>query len=236
MTDRLVVIPCYNEAQNLTRLLPKLESVKPSAEIVFVNDGSTDNTREILEKEGHAVLTHEKNRGYSAAIRTGLSHALEKNYRYVCFMDSDGQHDPKYVPEAFAEAANVQPDLLIGSRFVQNTRYQGAASRRLGMIFFRWLVKTLTGKTVHDTTSGFKVFNRRAMNLALSEPCLKDFHAELIVYLLKEGCSVAEIPITVGQRQSGQSMYSWKDCVVYPFKTTRAVFGILSKKKASSPR
>ena len=227
MDKDLVAIPCYNESLNLEKFLPKLEKARGPFDVIFVNDGSTDATKEILEKHRYAVISHEKNRGYSSAIRTGLSHALSKNYEYVCFIDSDGQHDPQYAAPAFRRVREENADLLIGSRFVENTHYRGAASRRLGMIFFRFLVKAFTGKDIHDTTSGFKVFNPKAMRLALAEPRLKDFHAEFLVYLLREGCRVVEMPVTVHSREHGRSMYTWKDCVVYPFKTFWAVLGIL---------
>ena len=227
MSRNLLAIPCYNESENLKKFLPKLEPLRSFFDIVFINDGSADSTKTALEQAHYLVVSHPVNRGYPAAIRTGLEHALSHDYPYVCFIDSDGQHDPRYVSEAFDRAKESGADLLIGSRFIENTHYHGAASRRLGMIFFRLLVKGFTGSVVRDTTSGFKVLNQKAMRLALAEPRLGDFHAEFIIYLLRAGCRIAEMPVTVYSREHGKSMYSWKDCAIYPLKTLRAILRVL---------
>lgn len=217
MPEAVLLLPCYNESKNLARVLPGLEPLRGKLDIVFVNDGSKDDTANILEQRGYRVISHPQNRGYAATIRTALSHALSSGYAYACLMDSDGQHDPSYVLKAFETAKTSGADLVIGSRFVENTQYRSTLSRQTMMRLFSWMTLVFGGQRIHDTTSGFKVMNRKVMTLALNEAFV-DFHAEFIIYLLKARCKIVEMPIVVGQREHGRSMYTWKSYVVYPLK------------------
>ena len=221
--DGVLAIPAYNEAQNLSRLLPPLEALRSSIDIVFVDDGSTDATAQVLAEKGFRVIRHSKNLGYSAAINTGLRHAVEKGYGVCVFMDADGQHDPRYVVEALRFLKETGADLVIGSRFLQGGRYRATLPRHIGMVIFRGLTHLLTGRRICDTTSGFKAFNRNAMNITVDRDFVY-YHAEFLIYLLRSGCVIKEMPMVVKEkREFGRSIYNWKSSMIYLFKTLKAI-------------
>src|SRR5260370_1173636 len=156
-------------------------------------------------------------------LRSGIGYALEHGYDYVVFLDADGQHDPRYVEKlrelAFGKGG---PDIVIGSRFIVDTRYHAPTTRKLGMLLFSWMTAIVGGQRVYDTTSGFKLIKRGALELLQSQRFV-DFHAEMIVFSLSAGLAVGEVPIKVVERESGTSMYDWKGALLYPLRTSWAI-------------
>jgi len=163
-----VVIPAKNEAQNLKTLLPKLAEIMPDAEIIVVNDGSTDDTAHICQNFGVRHISHPYSIGNGASIKTGARAAKGE---ILVFMDGDGQHDPSDIPKLL-EALNNGYDLVVGTR-VPSTH--ASLSRRLGNGLFNRLASIMTGHAVRDLTSGFRAVRAR--------------HFKKFLYLLPNGFS-----------------------------------------------
>ena len=225
MKESLVIIPCYNEARNLPPLLPRLAPLKEWADLVLVDDGSRDESARLAAGAGFHVLRHETNRGYAEALRTGMKHALSRGYARCCFMDADGQHDPRFAALILEEMKTSGADMVIGSRFKEKGCYETSWGRRIAMGFFALVASLFAWQKITDTTSGMKGLNGRAMERALA--CgLGDFHSDLIVCLAEAKYRISEVQIEVGERKYGESMYSFKNIFFYPFKTLGAILRI----------
>ena len=209
MQKGLIVVPAYNEEMNIAAVVDRLRQCGYPEDILVVNDGSTDGTRNVLKGMNVPYVSHPINLGYVRALQTGIRFADEQGYDHLVFIDADGQHDPRQIAalKAVGLAPNG-PDIVIGSRFVTERRYRGPIGRRLGMMLFSWLTARLAGKRIYDTTSGFKLIHRRVFGL-MCERMLGDFHAEMIVFGLLAGLRIEEVPITVAERRYGVSMYGW---------------------------
>jgi glycosyltransferase involved in cell wall biosynthesis len=218
----LVVIPAYNEEQNLGAVLDRVREAGGPEDVLVVDDGSKDGTARVARERGVTVVAHEVNRGYARGLQTGLRHALEHGYDYLVFLDADGQHDPRYLADLRARAiVDGGPDIVIGSRFIHESGYRAPLGRKLGMAVFSWLT-LVGGRRIHDTTSGFKLIKRRAIETLVGQP-FNDFHAEMIIFSLLAGLRVEEVPIVVAERERGSSMYGALDAVKYPVKTLAAI-------------
>ncbi len=218
----LIAIPAYNEEQNLGAVLDRVRAAGGPEDVLVVDDGSKDATARVAREHGANVHTHEVNRGYKGALQTGLRHALDHGYDYIVFIDADGQHDPKFVAALRARAMEPDgPDLVIGSRFIQDQGYQAPLGRRLGMAVFSWLT-LVGGRRIYDTTSGFKLLRRRAIEVIIGQR-FNDFHAEMLIFCLLAGLTIEEVPIVVHERERGESMYGWFDAVAYPARTLSAI-------------
>src|SRR3990167_6424405 len=152
--DVSVIIPVFNEAQNLGQLLDRLKSVRLSAaEVIVVDDGSTDASAEIAEKRGARVIRHPYNIGNGAAIKNGIRAARG---RLIIFIDGDGQHQPEDIPKLIAESADYH--MVVGARATgSKLRFHRFAANLL----YNRLAAYVTKFNVHDLTSGFRVLSRR---------------------------------------------------------------------------
>jgi hypothetical protein len=213
----LVVIPAYNEAQSLPGLLQALRRAALAEDVLVVDDGSVDGTDRLLRESGQKVVRHACNQGYASAIKTGLRYAKEAGYDYVVTLDADGQHDPRAVPRLVEALLRGPADVVIGSRFVCDTGYRAPLSRRLPMRLLSHLTALLGRKRIHDTTSGFRALRRPAIEVLASQP-VGDLHAEALLLCLLLGLQVAEVPVQVGPRRHGGSMYGLLDMVRYPLR------------------
>jgi glycosyltransferase involved in cell wall biosynthesis len=219
----LIVIPAYNEEKNITRVLSRLQATSPTEDIIVINDGSSDGTRNVLKKLGVNHINHPVNLGYVRALQTGIMFAREREYEYLIFIDGDGQHDPAEIADLRRVGlADDGPSVVIGSRFVGDKGYKAPLGRKLGMLLFSYLTRVFGGKRIHDTTSGFKLLHRRAFDLVVDQ-IYGDFHSEMIIFCGLAGLRVEEVPITVAQREFGVSMYNWFSSLMYPVRTVLAI-------------
>jgi glycosyltransferase involved in cell wall biosynthesis len=221
----LIAIPAYNEEANLGGVLARVRDAGGAEDVLVIDDGSHDATGAVARDAGVLVETHPQNRGYAAGLATGMRIALERGYDYLVFFDADGQHDPRYVADLRARAEATGADVVIGSRFVEASGYRAPLGRKLGMTVFSYLT-LLGGRRIYDTTSGFKLLTRRALETIAGQP-FNDFHAEMIIFALVAGLRVEEVPIQVAERESGTSMYGLVDALAYPARTLLAIARLL---------
>jgi glycosyltransferase involved in cell wall biosynthesis len=227
--DSLVLIPAFNEEKNLASVISEVKASLPDFDIVIVNDGSKDRTREVARSAGAEVVSHPVNIGYGAAVQTGFKYACKKGYALVVLMDADGQHDAKDAPMLVRVLKEHSVDMVLGSRFMVKSNYKTTFARVLGRNLFSLITYIITHKNFLDITSGFQVLNGRAVAF-LSRNYPVDFpDAEVIIMMLLNGFQIAEAPATFRQRIVGQSMFSLPKKLYYPFKGLLAILIVVMR-------
>ena len=212
----LIIIPAYNEAENIERVVNNLIENYPQYDYVVVNDGSSDDTRKICAKKGYNFLDLPINVGLAGAIRAGIRYANYHGYDYAVQIDGDGQHDPKYIKDMLEKMRSAQADIVIGSRFKEKKKPH--SMRMLGSRIISGAIKLTTGgKKIEDVTSGMRLFNKRM---------IKNFgyimhyspEPDTIAYLLNCGIKIEEIQVEMYERIAGTSYLNLKNSVWYMLK------------------
>ena len=227
---KLVIIPAYNESSNILNTVRDIQKSAPDFDYIVINDCSTDDTLEILKSNKLNYISLPVNLGIGGAVQTGYKYALENNYDVAVQVDGDGQHDPVYLSELLKKMININADMVIGSRFIENQGFQSTFMRRIGIVYFTKLIKLLTGTTITDPTSGFRMANREVIKMFASQ-YPKDYpEPESIVTLLKAGKKVVEVPVQMKARQGGESSIKMANSVYYMIKVSLSIL-IESTKK-----
>src|SRR5437588_12175176 len=205
----LIVIPCYNEEASLPSLLLELLStVLPNGyklETAVINDCSKDNSSAVALQNGATVIDLPVNLGIGGAVQTGIRYALEQGYDIAIQLDGDGQHPPKELPKLISYHLETGANVVIGSRFLQKEGFQSSFARRLGIRYFHWVNRLMTGLQIYDSTSGFRLFDRKAIELAAFNYPDEYPEPESLVVFSKAGLKIAEVAVIMEARQGGQS-------------------------------
>ncbi len=217
MDKVLLVIPAYNEQDNIERVVNQLIQDYPEYDYVIIDDASTDKTSKICKDNGYNVIRLPINTGLGVVVQTGFKYALRNHYDYVIQFDGDGQHDPQYIRDLIQKAKEGY-NIVFGSRFIQTNR--GFTLREIGSRLISFAFKITTGKKISDPTSGFKCYDQMAIEYyALQDHAIPE--TDDIVYLVKKrGYRIAEVPVTMHCRVAGESYFS-------PFKSIRFMINIL---------
>ena len=162
--SHLAVIPAYNESATVEAVIARVRRHAPGFDVVVVNDGSTDDTADRARAAGAAVLEMPFNVGIGGAVQAGFVYAREHGYRYMVQVDGDGQHEPREISRLL-EVLEADPslDVACGSRFLRPGEYLAPISRRTGIHVFAFLLSRIVRQPVTDPTSGFRLYNRRAI-------------------------------------------------------------------------
>ena len=227
----LVIIPAWNEEESLAAILAEVREHAAWADVVVVDDGSTDGTQAVARAAGVPVLSLPINLGVGGALQTGFRYALAEGYDAAVQLDADGQHDPANLGALIAPLAEKRANLSIGSRYVGGaSEYHAPFLRRLGMVLFSALASTVTGARLTDTTSGYRAYDRRVMRLCLNY-FPQDFpDAPLLIWVARTGCVLTEVPVAMRPRLHGQSFYTWTRSLYYPYKTLFASLVLLLRR------
>lgn len=201
----LVIIPAYNEEQSIGRVIRQVQEAVPDADIVVINDGSTDATAQIAEGYGAVVLDLPHNLGIGSAMQTGFIYARERGYDVAVQVDGDGQHDPTEIPEIVRVQASTDADIVIGSRYIEDRGYITPWPRRVGIIILSAVISALVQRRITDPTSGFRVLNRRTIDFCATDYPFDYPEPESVVLFKRAGLNVHEIPVTMNPRYGGQS-------------------------------
>ncbi len=219
---RLVIIPAYDEAGNIIRTVEDIRVNAPSFDYVIINDCSGDDTMALCEKMGYNVINLPIRSGIGAAVQAGYMYAKRYGYDCAIQIDGDGQHDATFLSEMADELAKGKAQMVIGSRFIEKQGYQSSLPRRIGISWFRFWIKILTGARITDPTSGMRMVGRDVINF-FAEEYPKDYpEPETAVTLLRLGYSIAEIPVRMNERKSGESSISMGRAIYYMTKVTIA--------------
>jgi hypothetical protein len=205
----LIIIPCFNEEKSIALLLEELLKInfsnKYRVEIVVVNDGSQDKTVEVVSQFNVTILDLPVNIGIGGAVQTGLKYAFENDFEIAIQVDGDGQHPPMEILKMLKAQEENPSNLIIGSRFISKEGFQSSLLRRLGIFYLHWLNKILTQKNFYDITSGFRLFDKKAISLAARFYPDEYPEPESLVIFAKAGFSISETPVLMKPRQGGQS-------------------------------
>jgi glycosyltransferase involved in cell wall biosynthesis len=224
----LIIIPCFNEEKSIALLLEELLKInfsnKYRVEIVVVNDGSEDNTVEVINQLNVIILDLPVNIGIGGAVQTGLKYAFENDFEIAIQVDGDGQHPPMEILKMLKAQEENPSNLIIGSRFISKEGFQSSLFRRLGIFYLHWLNKILTQKNFYDITSGFRLFDKKAISLAARFYPDEYPEPESLVIFAKAGFSISETPVLMKPRQGGQSSIRYFSQVYYIIKVSLAMF------------
>lgn len=219
----LLIIPAYNEADNIGHVVENLIRNFPQYDYVVINDGSTDRTGKLCMEKGYQVLNHPINLGIGGAVQTGYRYALKYGYDIAVQLDGDGQHDPSYVRNVIEPLLNDEADVVIGSRFLKKEGFQSSRSRRAGINILSNLIWLCTGKRVRDVTSGFRAVNQRFIAI-YAEDYPSDYpEPEAIITAVMHRGRVTEVPVVMKEREGGTSSINFRKSVYYMIKVTLAI-------------
>ena len=220
---KLIIIPAYNEEDAIAHTVARIREKAPDFDYVIINDCSTDRTLAICRENGFHVVNLPINLGIGGAVQTGYRYALENGYDIAVQMDGDGQHDAAYLGEMARVLEEEKLNMVIGSRFIEKAGFQSSAARRLGIGYFSWLIKLVTGVRITDPTSGMRMADREVIGLFAGD-YPKDYpEPESVVTILKMGRRVREIPVQMRAREGGVSSISSMKAVYYMVKVSIAV-------------
>lgn len=210
----LVIIPAYNEEKNIGAVLEAMQTpeIAAIADVLVMNDASTDSTAEIVWNGGAHCVTHVFNLGYGGGLQVGYKYAARLGYRFVIQMDADGQHDVSNIPALYAAlTADSRPDIVLGSRYMEGSSpYDPGPLKNAAYRWFRWIIKRMTGQTIADPTSGLQGLSRRAIRFYSGYQHFDDRYpdANMLVQMLLLGFRVEQIPAVMHYRTQGASMHS----------------------------
>lgn len=228
MTDTVVFIPAWNEEQNLPAVIDDLHRELPEADVVVVDDGSTDRTAEVARLNGAEVVALDGNQGLPIGIAAGYRWALDRGYAYCGRVDADGQHPAAELKRLLARVRAGTCDVAVGSRFVSGDgyepyRYLPSGSRRIGTALLRRAMGIVLRRPFADATSGLYAVNAKALPL-LAEPFRTEApEVEALLRLNDAGLRVDEVPVTMAARASGESKLRGRKAI----KVVATVIGTL---------
>jgi glycosyltransferase involved in cell wall biosynthesis len=226
----LVIVPAYNEESCITGVVRDLEDNFPEGDILVVNDGSLDRTSEVANALGVWVIDLPYNVGIGGAVQTGLLYALAEGYDAAIQFDGDGQHMADEIQKILSPYKKGDVDLVVGSRFLSEGGFASSLQRRLGAKILSFVVSTLIGKRITDTTSGFRVYGRKAIDFFSSQYPEDYPEVEAFILAHKKGLRIEEVPAEILPRASGKSSITTTRAVYYMAKVLLAVFVDLIKK------
>ncbi|MEM3101514.1 MAG: glycosyltransferase family 2 protein, partial [Candidatus Nitrosotenuis sp.] len=203
--DIMIIIPAYNEAENLKELLPRIpQKIRDKrVGVIVIDDGSTDDTRNVVTQTGHIVVSNKINRGQGGASRLGYDILVKNNIHIGVTMDADNQQLPEEIEKLVGPILDDKFDLVIGSRVLGKTN-KTTLLRNIGIKIFTKIVNFVTGLKLTDCSSGFKAFKVKEISkLNLREEQFQA--AEVIIEAAKKGLKICEIPITMAERKYGKS-------------------------------
>lgn len=234
----LFIIPAYNEAENIEKVLKEIKKDVDYADILVINDCSKDNTKEIVEANGVKCISNIFNMRYAMAVQTGIKYACENDYDYVIQFDADGQHIAKEAEKLYKHAKKTNSDIVIGSRYLEDVGYPCPLFRRIGTKMFEEIIKLFCKKKIADPLSGFQCLNRKVIERYAKMGNYPEFpDANLVTEMLLNGYKISEVPTKMRLREAGESMHGG---IIKPIKyminmvyTIFFVLIIFPKKKVS---
>lgn len=226
----LIIIPAYNEQDNIKATILTLNKHN-NYDILVVNDGSTDLTSAIVKQLPVELINLPFNLGIGGAMQTGYKFASYNDYDIAVQFDGDGQHNASCIENIVSDIKNNSADLVIGSRFLDKEGFQSTLLRRMGIKYFSKLINLLTRQKVSDPTSGFRACNRKVIDLFADIYPIDFPEPESVVYLVRNGLRVREIPVIMNERLGGKSSIRNIKTVFYMIKVSLALLIDISRKK-----
>jgi glycosyltransferase involved in cell wall biosynthesis len=235
-----LIIPCFNEEEVVLTLFSEINCTLFPSDIsvtpIFVNDCSTDNTKQLLIDHHITFIDLPVNLGIGGAVQTGYKYAFRNGFDIAVQMDGDGQHPPEELHKILALIISGEADVAIGSRYLTKEGFQSSSLRRTGISYFKWLNQKLVGVRVYDSTSGYRALNRKALEL-VSEYYPDEYpEPEAIVFYALNHLRIREAAVVMRERQGGQSSIRTYKTVYYMFKVTLGIIFLYIRLKFNGKR
>lgn len=228
----LAVVPAYNESATIVTVVEALRKYAPKFDTLVVDDGSTDDTDVLAFKAGARVLKLPFNLGIGGAVQTGFVYAREHGYDFLAQVDGDGQHDSVELERLVAAMEEEAVDMVCGSRFLTDDhRYPAPISRRTGIHIFAFVLSRIVGMRVSDPTSGFRLYNRRAIELFARDYPHDYPEVEAVLMLHHHRLRMREIPVRMYTRGGGTSSIGTGKSAYYMIKVLLALFVGLARRR-----
>lgn len=213
----LIVIPTYNESENVVPLLVQICDEKLKVDILFVDDNSPDGTGELIErqkkKHKNLQVLHRKGKeGIGSAHQAGINYAYEKQYEFLITMDSDFSHSPAYIPRLLEEAGTA--DIVVGSRYLQEKSLADWSLMRKILTHTGHLLTRILLGMKFDASNAFRLYDLKVIDqriFGLVQSKSYSFFFESLFILYKNGLQITEIPIVLPKRTYGRSKMTFKD-------------------------
>ena len=219
----LIIIPAYNEEENIGRVVRQMIDMAPQYDYLVVNDGSSDGTIDICRRENFSYLDLPINMGIGGAVQAGYVYAEKNGYDIAVQMDGDGQHDIAYLDRLLDPILKNEADIAIGSRFIEKEGFQSTAGRRMGINILSGLIWITTGKKIMDVTSGYRAVNRRFITIYSNDYPADYPEPEAIVAAIMHRGRIKEVPVKMHAREGGTSSITLKKSVYYMIKVSLAI-------------
>lgn len=239
--ELLIIIPAYNESGNISNVLTQLEQMEmgSKADILVINDASTDATSWIVKQMQHPMVTQLYNMGYGCALQTGYKYAVRRGYKYVIQMDGDGQHDVCNIPVIYkklqeTDERGVFPDIVLGARFRKDSaEFPVSLPKRMVYSLFRGMIYLITGEKISDPTTGLQGLSRKAFLYYSKYNHFDDKYpdANMLILMMLLQFTVVEVPAVMHSRTAGKSMHSGLKPFWYMLRVIYSMFIILIQVK-----
>ena len=227
----LIIIPAYNEEENIEKLVDNLTENYSQYDYLIVNDCSKDSTEEIIKRRGYNYISLPVNLGIGGAVQAGYVYAKENDYDIAIQIDGDGQHDPEYIADLIAPIIAGEADMTIGSRFIKKEGFQTSFMRRLGINIIRVVIKLTCGTKATDTTSGFRATSKELTKF-FSQNYAQDYpEPEAIVAASLDGFRVKDVAVKMREREGGVSSINTLRSFYYMIKVSLALIILRIGKK-----
>lgn len=234
----LAVVPAYNERDSVAGVVRALVERAPMFDVIVIDDGSTDDTADRAAEAGAEVVRLPFNLGIGGAVQTGFQYALENGYQYMAQVDGDGQHEPGELARLVSKiTSDPSIDMVCGSRFADAASgYLAPLSRRTGIHLFSFGLSKILGQRVTDPTSGFRLYNRRAIRLFANDYPNDYPEVEAVLMLHAHQLRMTEVPVKMYQRGGGQSSITKGRSLYYMIKVSLAILvGLLRRRPIVEP-
>jgi glycosyltransferase involved in cell wall biosynthesis len=235
---KLAIVPAYNEQGMVGRVVREIHRHAPDFDVVVIDDGSVDNTAAEAEASGAMVVRHPFNIGIGGAMQSGFKYALRNGYDVAAQVDGDGQHKPAHIHDLLAKLQTTgdEADMVCGSRFRGDPGYRVPIGRRIGNLIFSVVLTAITRRRITDPTSGFRITNRRGIELFARDYPHDYPEVEAILMLHAHRLRAREVPVTMHPRRDGRSSITSGESIYYMVKVLLAIFvGLFRRRPVIDP-
>lgn len=220
----LVIIPAYNEEENILNVVNQLKVDAPFVDYVIINDCSKDNTEQILMDNKLSYISLPINLGIGGGIQCGYKYGVDNNYDVIIQFDGDGQHNASYIKDLVEPIELGEFNMITGSRFINKEGFQTSSTRRFGIVILNTALRICTGVKITDATSGFRAVDKELAKFFCYNYAQDYPEPEAIVEACLAGFKISEVPVVMNERTGGVSSINLIKSGYYMIKVLLAIF------------